>query len=1124
MLCSRHILTVIIFLTGSSLFLQSQPLSGPAAWWPFNGNADDASGNGHDGTLHGPRPTIDRFGRLDSAYSFDGIDDYIEIPGSSGLNLDVGTGITFSFWVQVCSPFGPGVLMEHAGGIAGPAGDSGWSVGIVPFGDRTSSPAFLWQTTTQGRPNPGRYTYDRTPLKPSLDDRKWHHLAIVLQPTSIKFYVDGKMEASMSVDSVDYCCYTPASPLRIGAGGWDNQPAPLDMMKHFQGALDDIRVYDRGLSDTEVRSLYQESGWPIDEPTISLEVQRLTPTQICDGGEVQVRVTHDGNRLVWNTLEGVVNPGDEVVTIRPAVTTTYRVRAYRPTSGYPCPDTISMVDSFTVSVLDPPRAKAGDSLNLAVCVGNSIALGGQTNGGVPPYTWNWMPSDGLDDSTSEHPMMHASVPGRFRYLLVVTDAKGCTDTSETFVVVSPAPIVITGPDTIYSCREKGTVLSVRSVQTASPHTYSWSPSAGLDRTDTSFVIAAPETATRYILTVESASGCRTFDTVTVIPSPSAIDIGNDTLICPGTALTIGTPAQPGVSYQWTPASGVLDPTSSRILVTPTTSTVYKLSATDPRSGCTVIDSINVLVNDAPLSVDLNELDFGLLSNCSTDSTISIRISNHGTMPAWISEWSVGNSAFELVDTTFVLPAKRTVAARVRFVPQEDGLYEDTLTIVLGACAQTLAFPARGEKRTPRVDVVPPALDFGGFNSCDPRQSDTTVAIFNAGASPIVLSGAISSPQFTVTAPAFPIALAPGERREIALRYMPAGRGNVEGNLEVSYESAGCFETLQVPLTALVEEPRLQAATAKIDFGILEGCALERDTTVRLHNPTRSDITLTGADVPEGYQLLTALPVLVPANGGVDLGLRFLPPDNARFDGTLLLKSEPCAEALAIDVGGEKMGVWSPLPDTIDFGEVVMCADAGKTLPLALRFDGDGQGSVRLLSVTGPFGTTLAQGTILPAGVERTFDVEFTPAAEGEFAGEIAVVLEPCGLEHRIAIRGTATRLELSGSDQALAVTSNAAPLTAEIVFRNTGSAVALVDRVEGILPPFALLRTTPALPAELAPDQELRVIVRYSPGPDRAYSPVQAVMTAPCPMVSTAKIYADGIPGPGAAEVRQSPK
>ena len=71
-------------------------LPAPLAYYPFNGNADDETGNGYDGEVNGATLTLDRFGKADSAYAFNGMmktGDYISIEnlfyGSSANALQV---------------------------------------------------------------------------------------------------------------------------------------------------------------------------------------------------------------------------------------------------------------------------------------------------------------------------------------------------------------------------------------------------------------------------------------------------------------------------------------------------------------------------------------------------------------------------------------------------------------------------------------------------------------------------------------------------------------------------------------------------------------------------------------------------------------------------------------------------------------------------------------------------------------------------------------------------------------------------------------------------------------------------------------------------------------------------
>ena len=62
------------------------PANGLVGWWPFNGNANDESGNGNNGTVNGSTLTTDRFGNSNSSYNFNGTSNYIRINNSTSLN------------------------------------------------------------------------------------------------------------------------------------------------------------------------------------------------------------------------------------------------------------------------------------------------------------------------------------------------------------------------------------------------------------------------------------------------------------------------------------------------------------------------------------------------------------------------------------------------------------------------------------------------------------------------------------------------------------------------------------------------------------------------------------------------------------------------------------------------------------------------------------------------------------------------------------------------------------------------------------------------------------------------------------------------------------------------------
>lgn len=98
----RHLLallSIFTFLTSSTLHAQPPsyvPTNGLVGWWPFNGNANDESGNGNNGTVNGATLTQDRIGTNSSAYNFDG-GDWIQINYSPNFEFGAGS-FTLSSW------------------------------------------------------------------------------------------------------------------------------------------------------------------------------------------------------------------------------------------------------------------------------------------------------------------------------------------------------------------------------------------------------------------------------------------------------------------------------------------------------------------------------------------------------------------------------------------------------------------------------------------------------------------------------------------------------------------------------------------------------------------------------------------------------------------------------------------------------------------------------------------------------------------------------------------------------------------------------------------------------------------------------------------------------------------
>jgi len=121
--------------------------------------------------------------------------------------------------------------------------------------------------------------------------------------------------------------------------------------------------------------------------------------------------------------------------------------------------------------------------------------------------------------------------------------------------------------------------------------YNWQPATSLSNTSIAQPIATPTVTTTYYLTATLNGGCAKQDTVTVTVVNA--NAGNDTTLCKGSSVTLGTTALTGVTYNWLPTTGLNNATLAQPTATPTSTTTYTLIAS--ANGCTQTDAVSITV-------------------------------------------------------------------------------------------------------------------------------------------------------------------------------------------------------------------------------------------------------------------------------------------------------------------------------------------------------------------------------------------------------------------------------------------------------------------------------------------------------------------------------------------------
>lgn len=208
---------------------------GLVAFYPFCGNADDAGPNLLNGTVAGARLTADRFGTPNSAYSFNGINNSIIFSSVPTNKID---DWAISAWINPASlsQSGMAITLGYDDMVNAPI-CNGYSIGI---GDGSGSYYVnggnlmgLFSNISFYNTN---YAFSST--------TNWYHIVMQRKSGVLNFYVNGVLLGYSNTT-------TPYAPTSFTIGSQNG-------IRYFNGKIDDIKIYNKALSDTEIQTLYNE--------------------------------------------------------------------------------------------------------------------------------------------------------------------------------------------------------------------------------------------------------------------------------------------------------------------------------------------------------------------------------------------------------------------------------------------------------------------------------------------------------------------------------------------------------------------------------------------------------------------------------------------------------------------------------------------------------------------------------------------------------------------------------------------------------------------------------------------------------------------------------------------------
>jgi hypothetical protein len=303
---------------------------------------------------------------------------------------------------------------------------------------------------------------------------------------------------------------------------------------------------------------------------------------ICAGAQVTLNGS-GASSYAWNN--GVTNG----VAFTPATTQTYTVTG---TDANGCSNTAQV----TVTVNALPVVSAG--ANQSICSGAQVTLNGS---GATSYAWN----NGVTNGVAFTPANTQT------YTVTGTNANGCSNTAQVTVTVNALPTANAGSNALINCVNNPNGAPLGAAPQAG-FTYQWSPATGLSSATLANPVANPINSTGYTLTVtQTATGCSNTASVnvsvnTAAPQANAGQNSSITCVANTNGVNIGSNPSAGLTYAWTPSTGLSASNISNPVANPLLTTTYTLTITNTSNGCTGSGTVTVSVNNTAPTVNAGQ--------------------------------------------------------------------------------------------------------------------------------------------------------------------------------------------------------------------------------------------------------------------------------------------------------------------------------------------------------------------------------------------------------------------------------------------------------------------------------------------------------------------------------------
>lgn len=262
------------------------PPSGLVSWWSGEDNANDIQNNNH-GTLQNGATFAT--GKIGQAFSFDGVDDFVVIPHSMSLNPT--NALSLEAWIYINQyTFIPAIVSK---GNVGNYFES-YSLAISDDG------RLLFVLNRNGTSSGRSFV-----MGPIVSLNTWSHVASTYDGATMRVYLNGS-----EVGSVNHVGGIFVTPHPVVIGKNDREPNPLGYpTSYLSGLIDDVSIYNRALSASEIQSIYNAGGVGKCTECTPPEVSITGDDPVCPNSTQTYTATTDAANpaFAWSVAGGTIN-------------------------------------------------------------------------------------------------------------------------------------------------------------------------------------------------------------------------------------------------------------------------------------------------------------------------------------------------------------------------------------------------------------------------------------------------------------------------------------------------------------------------------------------------------------------------------------------------------------------------------------------------------------------------------------------------------------------------------------------------------------------------------------------------------------------------------------------------